>query len=171
MTLRQLFISKAFKFFTLALAVIFYILGVIIAYRPEQFLSFGLPGIFIFSVFGPGTIFLVPVAARFMPVFSLALVAALGMAVNDSISWLAGKNGDVVFKRGKRVERFERYIKKYGPWAMLVWSFIPFPYDFVAIISGYMGLPYAYFALPTFLGRFLRFLVLGSGAVAIFGTV
>ena len=84
---------------------------------------------------------------------------------------MAGKNGDVVFKRGKRVERFERYIKKYGPWAMLVWSFIPFPYDFVAIISGYVGLPYAYFALPTFLGRFLRFLVLGSGAVAIFGTV
>jgi membrane protein YqaA with SNARE-associated domain len=39
----------------------------------------------------------------------------------------------------------------------------------VAIISGYMGLPYAYFALPTFLGRFLRFLALGSGAVAIWG--
>lgn len=168
MTFRQIFASKPFKLFTLILAVVFYLLAFVIVFTPEPFLRFGLLGIFVYNLVGPGT-FLVPTAARFFPVVAVALVTALGMAINDSVSWLAGRNGDIVLPRGKRVKKAEEYIKKYGPWAMFVWAFIPFPYDFVAVISGYLELPFVYFALPTFFGRFLRFLALGSGAVAIWG--
>ena len=103
--------SKPFKVFTLVLAVIFYILAFVIAFAPESFLRFGYPGIFVFNLFGPGT-FLVPTASRHFAVLGVALATALGMAINDSVSWLAGKNGDIVFPRGKRVERIEGNIKK-----------------------------------------------------------
>jgi len=167
---RHFFSSKPFKVFTLVLAVIFYLLAFVIAFAPEPFLKFGYLGLFVFNLFGPGT-FLVPAASRFLSVGGVALVTALGMAINDSVSWLAGKNGDVIFPRGRRVERLEGQIKKYGPWALFFWAIIPFPYDFIAIIAGYLKMPFWRFLIPTFLGRFLRFLGLGSGMVALFGKV
>ena len=162
------FKSKPFKFFTLALAVIFYLLAFVIAFAPEPFLRFGYLGIFVFNLFGPG-MFLVPTASRHFNIVGVALVTALGMAINDSVSYLAGKNGDVVFKRGRRVERIEGQIKKFGPWALFFWALIPFPYDFIAIIAGYLQLPFWRFLIPTFLGRLIRFLFMGSGTVAIWG--
>lgn len=166
----KFFQSKPFKVFTLVLAVIFYLLAFVIAFAPEPFLRFGYWGIFVYNLFGPGT-FLVPTASRHFAVFGVALVTALGMAINDSVSWLAGKNGDVVFPRGRRVERIEGGIKKFGPWALFFWALIPFPYDFIAIIAGYLKMPFWRFLLPTFFGRLLRFLGLGFGTVALFGKV
>ena len=160
--------SKSFKVFTLVLAVIFYIFAFVVAFVPEPFLRFGYFGIFVYNLFGPGT-FLVPTASRYFSIFGVALATALGMAINDSVSWLAGKNGDVVFPRGRRVERLEGQIKKYGPWALFFWALIPFPYDFIAIIAGYLNMPFWRFLIPTFLGRLIRFLALGSGTVALFG--
>jgi len=165
---RHFFSSKPFKVFTLVLAVIFYLLAFVIAFAPEPFLKFGYLGLFVFNLFGPGT-FLVPAASRFLSVGGVALVTALGMAINDSVSWLAGKNGDIVFPRGRRVARIEAAIKKYGPFALFFWALIPFPYDFIAVIAGYLKLPFKRFLIPTFLGRLLRFLLMGSGIVAIWG--
>jgi membrane protein DedA with SNARE-associated domain len=166
----KFFSSKPFKTFTLILAVIFYVLAFVIAFAPEPFLKYGYLGIFVYNLFGPGT-FLVPTASRYFGIFGVALATALGMAINDSISWLAGKNGDIVFKRGKRVEKIEAYIKKYGPFALFFWALIPFPYDFIAVIAGYLKMPFWRFLIPTFLGRMLRFLGLGSGTVAIWGKI
>jgi len=162
------FQSKPFKVFTLVLAVIFYLLAFVIAFAPEPFLRFGYPGIFVFNLFGPGT-FLVPAASRFLSVGGVALVTALGMAINDSVSWLAGKNGDVIFPRGRRVERLEGQIKKYGPWALFFWAIIPFPFDLIAVIAGYLQINYVRFLIPMFFGRLIRFLLMGSGIVAIWG--
>ncbi len=164
------FSSKAFKTFTLILAVIFYLLAFVIVFTPEPFLRFGYLGIFVYNLFGPGT-FLVPTASRYFNVFGVAVATALGMAINDSVSWLAGRNGDIVFKRGKRVQKIERYIKKYGPFALFFWALIPFPYDFIAIVAGYLEMPFWRFLIPTFLGRFIRFIGLGTGTVAIFGKI
>lgn len=164
----RFFSSKPFKVFTLIFAVIFYLLAFVVAFAPQPFLRFGYLGIFAFNLFGPG-MFLVPVASRHLAVFWVAVAAALGMAVNDLISWLAGRNGDVIFKRGQRVEKIEDKIKKFGPLALFFWALIPFPYDFIAVIAGYLKMPFWRFFLPTFLGRLLRFLGLGSGTVAIWG--
>ncbi|MBU1323302.1 VTT domain-containing protein [Patescibacteria group bacterium] len=160
--------SKPFKIFTLVFAVVFYLLAFVIAFTPEPFLKFGYLGIFVFNLFGPGT-FLIPVASRHFMVFGVALATSLGMAINDSVSWLAGKNGDIVFPRGRRVARIEAAIKKYGPFALFFWALIPFPYDFIAVIAGYLKLPFKRFLIPTFLGRLLRFILMGFGIVAIWG--
>ena len=164
----RFFHSQTFKAFTLVFAVVFYLLAFIVAFKPEPFLQFGYWGIFAFNLVGPGT-FLIPVASRHFMVLGVALATSLGMAINDSVSWLAGKNGDIVFPRGKRVARIEAAIKKYGPFALFFWAIIPFPYDFIAVIAGYLKLPFKRFLIPTFLGRLLRFILMGFGIVAIWG--
>lgn len=160
--------KKLFKIFTLVFAVVFYLLAFIVVFKPEPFLRFGYWGIFAFNLIGPGT-FLIPAASRNFAVFGVALATSLGMAINDSVSWLAGKNGDIVFPRGRRVARIEAVIKKYGPFALFFWALIPFPYDFIAVIAGYLKLPFKRFLIPTFLGRLFRFLLMGFGIVAIWG--
>ena len=160
--------KKLLKIFSLVFAVVFYLLAFVVAFKPEPFLRFGYWGIFAYNLFGPGT-FLIPVVSRHFAVFGVALATSLGMAINDSVSWLAGKNGDIVFPRGRRVARIEAAIKKYGPFALFFWALIPFPYDFIAVIAGYLKLPFKRFLIPTFLGRLLRFLLMGSGIVAIWG--
>lgn len=162
--------SKPFKVFTLIFALIFYLLAFVVAFKPEPFLRFGYWGIFAFNLVGPG-MFLIPTASRFFNIIGVAAVTALGMAFNDAVSWLAGKNGDIVFPRGKRIARIEAAIKKYGPLALLFWALIPFPYDFIAIIAGYLKLPFKRFLVPTFLGRLIRFILIGTGIVAIWGKV
>lgn len=162
--------SKPFKVFTLILAIIFYLLAFVIVFEPGPFIKFGYPGIFVYNLFGPGT-FLIPVLSRSFNVFWVAFFSALGMAINDSISWLAGKNGDIVLKRSPSILRIEAKIKKFGPWAIFGWALIPFPFDLIAIIAGYLEMPYWRFVIPMFLGRLIRFILMGFGIVAIWGKV
>lgn len=137
-------------------------------FNPEPFLRYGYPGIFVFNLFGPGT-FLVPVLSRHLNVYLLALTSASGMAINDSVSWYMGKNGDVVLPRSKRVIEAEKTLHKYGPLGLLLFAFIPMPYDFIGLIAGYMEFPFWRFWMPTFLARFVRFVLLGFGVISIWG--
>ena len=166
----RFFHSKPFKLATIILGIVFILLAVIVSIDPRPFLQFGYLGVFVYNLFGPGT-FLIPTLSRHMNVILLSLVTAAGMALNDSVSWLAGKNGDIVFPRGRRVARIEAAIKKYGPFALFFWAIIPFPYDFIAVIAGILKHPFKRFLIPTFLGRLIRFLLMGFGIVAIWGKV
>jgi len=66
----MIFHSKPFKIFTLILALIFYLLAFVVAFKPEPFLRFGYLGIFAYNLFGPGT-FLIPVVSRHLPFLAL----------------------------------------------------------------------------------------------------
>lgn len=160
--------TEKFRKITAFLALMFMILTFVISLDPRPFLNLGYFGIFVFSIFGSG-IFLVPVISRYLNVFVIAFIVSLGMAINDLVSWYLGKRGDIVFPRSKRVIRAEKTLHKYGPYGLLFFSFIPLPYDFFGVIAGYMEFPFWRFVIPTFLGRFLRFLILGTGSIAIFG--
>lgn len=163
-----LFESKAFKKAAFVSGIIFLLFTFIISLDPAPFLKFGLPGVFMFNLVGPGTL-LIPVLARHMNIIGLALASALGMALNDSVSWVVGRNGDVVIPRSKKVEKVERSLYKYGPLAFFLWSVAPIPYDFIGLIAGYLQFPYRSLIVPAFLGKFVRFLILGSSTVALFG--
>jgi membrane protein YqaA with SNARE-associated domain len=160
--------KQIFKSFTLILGIVVYLLAFVIVFDPGPFIKFGYPGIFAFNLIGPG-IFLIPTLSRRFNVFWLALVTALGMAVNDCFSYLAGRNGDIVFKRGVRIKKVEAKIKRFGPLAIFGWALIPFPFDFIAVIAGYLEMPFWPFFLAMFLGRLIRFILMGSGIVAIWG--
>ena len=162
--------SKTFKKIAVVFAIVFYFMAFYLAFNAEPFLKFGYLGVFVFNLFGPGTL-LIPALSRYMNVILLSLVTALGMSFNDSVSWLAGRSGDVILPRSKSVIRFEKHIKRYGAYAIFLWALIPFPFDFVALIAGYLGLPFKKFFVPVTLGRLVRFVLMGFGVVSIWGKI
>lgn len=163
----KLFQSKKFKKATFILGLLFILLTFVISLNPKPFLKFGYLGLFVFSLFGPG-MFLVPSLVRHMNIFGLAFVTALGMALNDSVTWMIGRSGDVILPRSKKVKRIEGTIHRFGPLALFFWSLIPFPYDIIGFIAGYLEFSYQSFIIPTFLGKFVRFILLGFGIATFF---
>jgi len=164
------FQSKPFKIASIVFAALFIILAVVVSFDPQPFIKYGYIGIFVYNLFGPGSL-LVPTLSRHLSIPLVAIITALGMALNDAVSWLAGKNGDIVLKRGPKIKKIEKKIEQFGPFALFFWALIPFPYDLIAIIAGYLGIPFTKFLTPMFLGRLVRFLALGSGTVAIWGKI
>ena len=140
--------------------VVFVILTIFIALDPAQFIQFGYLGIFVFNLFGPGTL-LIPLVADHFNVVTLALVSAIGMSLNDSVVFVIGRSGQSVVKPGKRSDKVRDWVTKYGKLGLFTFSLVPLPIDIVGGTVGYLSLPYSYFIVPTFAGKFLRFLVVG----------
>lgn len=155
--------TKNFKKVILALGIAFSILSVFIVVKPEPFLKFGYLGVFAFNLFGPGTL-LIPTLSQTMILPLLAFATALGMAINDSVSWLVGSRGDVIIPRTARIQKVEIIVRKYGVFGLFFTSLLPLPYDFIGLIAGYLKLPYRLFLIPTFLGRLSRMVLIGMGA-------
>ena len=162
--------SKTFKRFAIAAYVIVVFVMFFAVFNPEPFLQYGYSGVFVYTLFGTGTV-IVPVLARYMGVVGIAAVSATGMALNDSVSLVVGKNGDVIIPRSRRVIKIEDTLHRYGVIGLFVFAMVPMPYDIIGVIAGYLEFPYLAFVIPTFLGRFIRFLLLGSGSVAIWGSL
>lgn len=158
------FHSKEVKRILFLLGIIFLVLTVIISVNPEPFLRFGYVGVFVFALFGPASL-LVPVLAKHMSILPLALAAAGGMAINDSVTWMIGNLGHELIPHSKKMERLERSIERYGIIALFFWALIPFPYDLVGFVAGYLNFAYKRFVVATFLGRFLRFIIIGLGII------
>jgi membrane protein DedA with SNARE-associated domain len=163
----QIFQSKNFKRFTIFLGITFVILTFFISVDPTPFLQFGYFGVFIFNIFGAGTL-LIPSLARHMNIFLLAFFSSLGMAGNDSISWLIGSTSGSLTKRSEKLRKIENSIRKFGVFALFFWSLIPFPYDLVGFVAGYLGMPYVRYIIPTFLGKFIRLISIGLGVISLF---
>jgi membrane protein YqaA with SNARE-associated domain len=162
--------SKIFKTVVFILGVLLLISTVFISINPEPFLKFGYAGVFLFNLFGPGTL-LIPTLSLEMNIPLIALFSATGMTLNDSLSWVVGTIGNDVIPPSSRVERIELKLKKHGAIYLFLWSLIPFPYDIIGFIAGYLDFKYLKFALPTILGKFIRFLVIGYGVTSIFSLI
>lgn len=147
--------------------IITMILGLLIAVRTELVLALGLWGLFAYSLIGPATV-LIPTFSLQFGFVVVAVVAAVGMAINDSVGWIVGKNADVFVSRPWYVLRAEWWLKRYGIVGLFLFSVIPFPYDFVAVVAGYVEIPFGRYITTIFFARLIRFLILGSGAVWFF---
>jgi len=158
--------SARYKQILFITGLIFIILTFFISLNPEPFLILGYGGVFIFSLLGPAT-FIVPILAPLLNIPTLALVTALGMAINDSVSWYVGALGYEVLPQSAKVKRLEQSVRRWGKIALFFWALIPFPYDLIGLMAGYLGFSFLGFLIPTFAGRFVRFLLLGLGVVLI----
>lgn len=163
-SLAKLFQSQRFKKFTLTAGIIFFIMTFLVSLDPRPFLRFGYLGVFVFSLFGPGSLLIFPLSAH-MNIFLLSFITAMGMAFNDSVTWVVGRSGDIVLPRTGKIEKLEANVKKFGSIALFFWSLVPFPYDIVGFIAGYLEFSYRSFIIPTFLGKFIRFILMGAGAI------
>lgn len=162
--------TKTFKEACFFLGTIFFILTLFITLDPQPFLRFGYLGVFVFNLFGPGTL-LIPTLAKIMNIPMLAATAALGMMFNDSVAWLIGNTGQVFIGKPQKLVKIQKTIEKFGLWALFFWSLIPIPYDIVGLVAGYLNIPYKKYILPTFSGKFVRFILMGYGFMQIFSNL
>lgn len=162
----RFFDSKGFKRTIFIFGIVFLFLTTLISTQPEPFLKFRYFGVFVFNLFGPGTL-LIPTLSKYMNVFLLAFSSACGMSLNDSLSWYIGSYSHEIIPHSRKMERIEKSVNKYGFSALFIWSLIPIPYDFIGLVAGYLGFSYRKFILPAFLGKFVRFLLLGLGILKI----
>jgi membrane protein YqaA with SNARE-associated domain len=153
-----------------SIGTVMIVLSFLIIVDPEPFVRLGYPGIFVFNLFGPGTL-LIPSLSLKMNVWGLALSSAGGMAINDSVSWMVGHGGRAIITPGKRTERVERAIGKYGGWAFLGYSILPFPFDFVGLIAGYLRFSYWKMLGAAFVGKVTRFVLMGMGTGWLMGVI
>lgn len=164
----KIFQSKGFKKVTLVLGVLFLILTGLVSFKPEPLLRFGFLGVFIFNLFGAGTL-LVFSLARHMNIFGLAFFTALGMTFNDSVAWIIGNSGETIIPKSKKTQQIENAVQKYGVFALFVWSLLPIPYDIIGLAAGYLGISYKRYLIFSFLGKFIRVILIGLGVVSYFG--
>lgn len=163
--LKNIISSPHFKKISIIFGVTLLILSLFSVQNPKPFLKFGYLGIFVLHLLGAGAVLSFGVARLTNP-FYLALATALGMAINDSLAWLIGRNSDVLIGRPEKIKDIEGSLHKYGPIALFLWSLIPFPYELIGFIAGYLEFPFLKFFLPTFLGKFLRTLLIGLGVIS-----
>ncbi len=164
----RIFSSRDFKRIVFIFGIVFLFLTALISVKPEPFLKFGYIGVFVFNLFGPGTL-LIPSLSKYMNIFLLAFASSAGMSLNDSLSWYIGKFGHEIIPHSKKAEKIEKGVRKHGFPALFLWSLIPIPYDIIGLIAGYIGFSYKRFIIPTFLGKFTRFILLGLGVLKVLG--
>ena len=158
--IHQLLASKFSQRVIFVLGLVFLVGSVLIYVAVEPFMRFGYIGIFVFNLFGPGTLIIPRLVQVFNPLL-VALVSSVGMSFNDSVAWVVGHSGNAVIANPHKYKKFERMIEKYGFWSFLLLSILPFPFDFIGGVAGYIGMSYRSFFVPTCIGKFIRFLVVG----------
>jgi membrane protein YqaA with SNARE-associated domain len=101
-----------------------------------------------------------------------ALMASLGSAIGSTVPYLIGYKGGealVVKKIGKqRFARMHNLSEKYGDMALIIPALMPpgFPFKAFELMAGVTEMRYLHFLLSIFVGRLLRFLILGGLIIA-----
>jgi len=136
----------------------------------------GYVGVFVLGFLANATIILPApswavtiVASATLQPFFVALAAGLGEALGEITGYLAGSSGSIVLEDRENYQKSARLMKRWGVRFIMILAFIPNPaFDIVGIIAGALRLPVAKFLWGTFLGKFIRALLLAYGGYGVF---
>ncbi|MBM3133359.1 MAG: VTT domain-containing protein [Chloroflexi bacterium] len=141
----------------------------------QQVKTYGYFGVFLLTLVSNMTIiFPAPGAAvlaaapsimgldSFGEITRLGIVASVGATMGESTSYFAGRWGRAVIaeKYEKTYGRVERWMKKHGGPAIVIFSSLPLPFDLVGIAAGSLRYPFWKFMLYCWIGRLPRELVI-----------
>ena len=144
--------------------------------RLQQFAAYGYPGVFLISLLGNATIIL--------PAPSLAVVFAMGSALNPVLAglaagtgealgeltgFLAGYGGRAVIERYDLYDRFHHHLERYGLIVIFVLSVVPTPFfDVAGMAAGALRFPVWQFLIVCWIGKIIKCtLVAFAGASSI----
>jgi membrane protein YqaA with SNARE-associated domain len=139
--------------------------------KVQELEALGYPGIFLVSLLAnatlilpvPGVLFTSAMGAVFNP-FWVAVAAGTGAAFGELSGYLAGFSGQGIVEKTQWSEKFERWMRKYGPITILVLSFVPNPiFDVAGITAGILKMPLWQFLLFSWIGKVLKMLVFSYG--------
>ena len=136
-------------------------------FKQENIARFGYLGVFVISVILNATIII--------PVSNMTLILALGAAlpmpwlvgvsggfgaiIGEMTGYLAGRSGRNLIAKNKVYVRVESWVKKRGWIAIFFLSALPFVFDVVGIIAGALRMPVWEFAIPTWAGRTISYVI------------
>jgi len=88
----------------------------------------------------------------------VALVAGAGSALGELTGYFIGEGGKAVIqqkdhKRFAFLDKFVKFFTKYGFITIVGTSLLPFPFDFIGILSGMSNYDLRKFLLATFIGK------------------
>ena len=109
--MKRILNSTWFKRIYFAISLLLLGIGLYSVINPEPFLKFGFPGVFVFNALGGAGTLLIPTLSSNMNIFLLAFATALGMGINDSIAWLAGRGSSEAIYKMKWVPRVENLLE------------------------------------------------------------
>ena len=136
-------------------------------FKSENIARFGYVGVFIVSVILNATI-IIPVSNM---TFILALggiltmpwlvgfMGGLGAVIGEMTGYMAGRSGRNLIAKNKVYLRVEKWVKKRGWIAIFFLSAVPLFFDVVGIIAGALRMPVWEFAVPTFAGRTITYII------------
>jgi len=148
----------------IAIAVVLYI------YRDyiNRLGNFGYLGAFFISFFSsltvilpvPGFFIIISMATIFNPVI-IAIVSSTGGTLGESTGYLLGYSGRHVLGENKQYVRAENWMKRWGFWAILFFSFVPLmPADIAGITAGALRYPFWKYLIICWIGKTLKYLFL-----------
>jgi membrane protein YqaA with SNARE-associated domain len=161
----------------LLLMVIALTIGIYLLRDQTRWLArWGYVGIFFLSILAnatiilpaPGVAFVFGLGALYNPLL-VALAAGAGAAVGELSGYLAGYSGNIVIQNRTHADRMTEWMKKYGPWTILILGFIPNPlFDLAGIIAGMLKMPLWKFLLFCMVGKILKMLLFAyAGSLSI----
>lgn len=152
-------------------------------------IDFSYLAVFVVSMISTSTIFLpFPLyviiffaAGLGMHPFLVGLLAGLGSAVGELSGYFIGLGGRYATERKvekkikaqekkvpKLVKRFEGLFVKYGFWVIILAAALPFPFDFIGILSGASKYNINKFFVATAIGKIIKCLMIAyAGYLAI----
>lgn len=143
--------------------------------KVKQFANYGYLGAFIVSIISNATIILpVPGILAFVPLVNtlnpalLALAGATGGIIGETTSYMAGYGGRGIIRDGpqrRMYDRTERWLKKWGVWAIFIFAAAPFLlFDIAGMVAGVLRLPLWKFLLAGWAGKTLKYIALAYAA-------
>jgi len=140
-----------------------------ILWAKELIINFSYLAVFALSIIGTSTIF-IPFPIYFIIFFAAGLglnplavgiVAGLGSAVGELTGYLIGMGGRYMVEEKKRkphkiVNFFTKYFKKFGFAVIALTSFLPFPFDFIGILSGVSNYDIKKFYVAVAIGKIAK---------------
>lgn len=127
---------------------------------------------FIFPV--PADIFIAMGTSAGLPFKKVILYVLAGALAGSYMGYFLGKYLGHPFMEwlfGKtRLDRGERFIKKYGVWGVIVAGLTPIPFKLVTWTAGIFEMPLGKYTLGVIIGRMPRYLIAGYAASWIYKT-
>jgi membrane protein YqaA with SNARE-associated domain len=160
----------------LLLVIAFSVAIFLVRDQTRWLVSLGYVGIFLLSILAnatiilpaPGVAFVFGLGAVYNPLL-VALSAGAGAAIGELSGYLAGYSGNIVIENRVQTQVLMEWMKKYGPWTILVLGFIPNPiFDLAGIIAGMLKMPLWKFLVFCMIGKFLKMLLFAyAGSLSI----
>jgi uncharacterized membrane protein YdjX (TVP38/TMEM64 family) len=99
---------------------------------------------------------------------AVGLISAAGATIGELTGYIAGRSGTAIVENQEVYERFDRWMDRYGLFALFILAAIPNPlFDVAGIIAGLSKMKVSTYLIVVYAGKIVKFIAiayLGAGS-------